>query len=56
MSIWSIRTKLQIEGRCRDLAMFNLTIDSKLRGQAVWDAFAATPESDRDLSREGNLG
>jgi integrase len=30
--IWSIRTKLQIEGRCRDLAMFNLAIDSKLRG------------------------
>ena len=28
----SIRTKLQIEGRARDLAMFNLAIDSKLRG------------------------
>src|SRR5438874_5529542 len=27
-----IRTKLQIEGRARDLAMFNLAIDSKLRG------------------------
>src|SRR3979411_2393654 len=26
------RTKLQIEGRARDLAMFNLAIDSKLRG------------------------
>jgi hypothetical protein len=30
--IWSIRTKLQIEGRARNLAMFNLAIDSKLRG------------------------
>src|SRR5258708_37227839 len=30
--VWSIRTKLQIEGRLRDLAMFNLAIDSKLRG------------------------
>ena len=30
--VWSIRTKLQIEGRDRDLAMFNLAIDSKLRG------------------------
>ena len=30
--VWSIRTKLQIEGRARDLAMFNLVIDSKLRG------------------------
>src|SRR5438477_142122 len=30
--VWSIRTKLQIEGRARDLAMFNLAIDSKIRG------------------------
>jgi hypothetical protein len=30
--VWLIRTKLQIEGRVRDLAMFNLAIDSKLRG------------------------
>jgi len=33
--VWSIRTKLQIEGRARDLAMFNLAIDSKLRGRDV---------------------
>jgi integrase len=30
--VWSIRTKLQLEGRARDLALFNLAIDSKLRG------------------------
>jgi hypothetical protein len=30
--VWSIRTKLQIADRKRDLAMFNLAIDSKLRG------------------------
>jgi integrase len=30
--IWAIRTRLQHEGRVRDLAMFNLAIDSKLRG------------------------
>ncbi len=30
--VWSIRTKLQMEGKKRDLAMFNLAIDSKLRG------------------------
>src|SRR5215472_10145011 len=30
--VWSIRTKLQVEGRIRELAMFNLAIDSKLRG------------------------
>src|SRR5437588_8602085 len=33
--VWSIRTKLQIEGRARDIAMFNLAIDSKLRGYNV---------------------
>jgi hypothetical protein len=30
--VWSIRSKLQLENRVRDLAMFNLAIDSKLRG------------------------
>jgi integrase len=30
--VWSIRTKLQVEGRMRDLALFNIAIDSKLRG------------------------
>ena len=30
--VWSIRTRLQVEGRKRDLALFNLAIDSKLRG------------------------
>jgi hypothetical protein len=30
--VWSIRTKLQIEGRLRDLVLFDVAIDSKLRG------------------------
>ena len=30
--IWAIRTRLQHEDRVRDLTMFNLAIDSKLRG------------------------
>jgi integrase len=30
--VWSIRTRLMVEGRARDLALFNLAIDSKLRG------------------------
>ena len=30
--VWSIRTRLLLEGRVRDLALFNLAIDSKLRG------------------------
>ena len=29
--IWAIRIRLQIENRFRDLALFNLAIDSKLR-------------------------
>jgi hypothetical protein len=30
--IWAIRSRLLIEHRTRDLALFNLAIDSKLRG------------------------
>jgi hypothetical protein len=30
--VWAIRTRLTVEGRTRDLALFNLAIDSKLRG------------------------
>jgi hypothetical protein len=30
--IWGIRTRLQMAGRSRDLALFDLGIDSKLRG------------------------
>ena len=33
--VWSIRTKLQLEGRKRGLALFNLAIDCKLRGCGV---------------------
>lgn len=30
--IWAIRTRLQISKQVRELALFNLAIDSKLRG------------------------
>lgn len=30
--VWAIRTKLQIDRQIRDLALFNLAINSKLRG------------------------
>ena len=30
--VWAIRTRLQMEQQVRDLALFNLAIDSKLRG------------------------
>ena len=29
--VWTVRVRLQLEGRKRDLAMFNLAINSKLR-------------------------
>ena len=30
--VWAIRTRLQLAGQIRNLALFNLAIDSKLRG------------------------
>lgn len=30
--IWGIRIRLELEGKTRDLAMFNMALDSKLRG------------------------
>lgn len=30
--IWSLRIRLQLAGKTRDLALFNLAIDSKLGG------------------------
>jgi hypothetical protein len=30
--VWSIRVRLQVERRARNLALFNLAIDNKLRG------------------------
>ena len=30
--IWGIRIRLELEGKIRDLALFNLALDRKLRG------------------------
>src|SRR5213593_4291445 len=59
--VWSIRTKLQIEGRARDLAMFNLAIDSKLRGCdvvaiRVEDVAAGGYTADRATIRQKKTG
>jgi len=59
--VWSIRTKLQIEGRTRDLAMFNLAIDSKLRGCdviaiRVEDIAAGGYTADRATVRQKKTG
>jgi len=49
--VWAIRTKLQIERRTRELAMFNLAIDSKLRGCDVRLGVALGVSSDIRRSR-----
>jgi integrase len=59
--VWSIRTKLRIEGRARDLAMFNLAIDSKLRGCdvvaiRVEDVAASGYTADRAKVRQKKTG
>jgi hypothetical protein len=58
---WSIRTKLQIEGKKRDLALFNLAIDSKLRGcdvvaVRVDDVAASGYSMDRATIRQKKTG
>jgi integrase len=59
--VWSIRTKLQMEGRIRDLAMFNLAIDSKRRGcdvvaLRVEDVAAGGYTADRATVRQKKTG
>lgn len=59
--VWSIRTKFQIEGRARDLTMFNLAIDSKLRGcdlvaLRVEDVAAGGYTADRATVRQKKTG
>src|SRR5262245_54717852 len=59
--VWAIRTRLMIQGRTRDLAMFNVAIDSKLRG---CDVVALTVEDvapkgyaiDRAMVRQKKTG
>jgi hypothetical protein len=53
--VWSIPTKLQVEGRTRDLAMFNLAIDSKLRGCDVRGQCLWRPQLRLRLRADGNL-
>jgi integrase len=57
--VWSIRTKLPIERRAPDLAMFNLAIDSKLRGcdvVAIRDVAANGYTADRATVRQKKTG
>ena len=57
--VWSIRTRLQLEDRTRDLAMFNLAIDSKLRGCDVVAIKVEAPHgyaADRATVRQRKTG
>lgn len=59
--VWSIRTRLQLEKRTRDLALFNLAIDSKLRGcdvvaVRVDDVAPSGYTSDRATVRQKKTG
>ncbi len=50
--VWSIRVRLEMTGTVRDLALFNLAVDSKLRGCdlvsiRVTDVFAAGHAKER---------
>lgn len=38
--IWAIRIRLQLGNRTRELALFNLAVDSKLRS-CVWSSYAS---------------
>jgi len=59
--VWAIRTKLQIDGRTRDLAMFNPAIDIKLRrcdfvAIKVGDVAASGYTADRAIVRQKKTG
>jgi hypothetical protein len=55
--IWAIRIRLQIASRCRDLALFNLAVDSKLRAcdlMQLRDATSATARAWRPVPSTSN--
>jgi integrase len=59
--VWAIRVRLQLQHRARDLALFNLAIDSKLRGcdlvrLQVDDVFAAGRVRDRATITQKKTG
>jgi len=54
--VWSIRTKLQIEGRARELAMPNLAIDSELRASASASVRGSTTYASPSTRRKDSGG
>ena len=55
MHVWSIRVRLQLERRVRDLAMFDIAIDSKLRGCDVVSLRVADVLTARALRSRGTI-
>ena len=48
--VWAIRVRLEIAGNTRGLALFNLAIDSKLRGcdlVSSWSPMSMLPDRSR---------
>ena len=59
--VWAVRVRLEIADRVRDLALFNLEIDSKLRGcdlvrLKVADVFAAGQVKERTSITQSRPG
>ena len=59
--VWSIRVRLELSGNKRDLALFNMAVDSKLRGcdlvcLRVRDVFAAGQVKERAAIIQSKTG
>ena len=50
--IWAIRVRLQIASRCREPALFNLAVDSKLRACDLVHCVCATSVTARAWHHE----
>ena len=55
MHVWTIRVRLQIEHRVRDLALFDIALDSKLRGCDVVALRLADIEAAGALRRRATI-
>jgi hypothetical protein len=53
--IWSLRIRLQLAGRLRDLALFDLAIDSKLRGCDLFRCECETSIRERSISEQTEM-
>lgn len=53
--IWAIRSRLHTQGRCRDLALFNLAIDSKLRASDLLKIRVADVASNGQVNKRATV-